>query len=86
MQCVTAVDGHWLAELGPMFYSVKESGKSRDEKRKQAQVCIDLYNIVLLLVSCNKNQDDSMFAKSVCQNNPCGNDSVFAPLTDFDVP
>ena len=25
MQCVTAVDGEWLAELGPMFFSVKES-------------------------------------------------------------
>jgi len=29
MQCVTAVDGHWLAELGPMFFSVKESNRSR---------------------------------------------------------
>lgn len=29
MQCVTAVDGHWLAELGPMFYTVKESTKTR---------------------------------------------------------
>lgn len=27
MQCVTAVDGHWLAELGPMFFSVKETGR-----------------------------------------------------------
>ena len=36
MQCVTAVDGYWLAELGPMFYSVKESGKSRSEGRKVA--------------------------------------------------
>ncbi|RWS29821.1 pre-mRNA-splicing factor ATP-dependent RNA helicase PRP16-like protein [Leptotrombidium deliense] len=34
MQCVTAVDGTWLAELGPMFYSVKESGKSRLERKK----------------------------------------------------
>ncbi|XP_049849303.1 pre-mRNA-splicing factor ATP-dependent RNA helicase PRP16-like [Schistocerca gregaria] len=25
MQCVTAVDPHWLVKLGPMFYSVKES-------------------------------------------------------------
>jgi pre-mRNA-splicing factor ATP-dependent RNA helicase DHX38/PRP16 len=25
MQCVTAVDGTWLAELGPMFYSIKDS-------------------------------------------------------------
>lgn len=23
MQCVTSVDGEWLAELGPMFFSVK---------------------------------------------------------------
>lgn len=36
MQCVTAVEGGWLAELGPMFYSIKESSKSRFE-RKQLQ-------------------------------------------------
>merc|ERR1712025_1426172 len=36
MQCVTAVDGYWLFELGPMFYSVKETGKSRGEGRKVA--------------------------------------------------
>ena len=24
MSCVTSVDGSWLAELGPMFFSVKE--------------------------------------------------------------
>ena len=34
---MTAVDGHWLAELGPMFYSVKEANISREEKRKQTQ-------------------------------------------------
>lgn len=36
MQCATAVDGFWLAELGPMFFSVKETGKSGRDKRKQA--------------------------------------------------
>lgn len=36
MQCVTSVDGHWLAELGPMFFSVKETGRSGRAKRKQA--------------------------------------------------
>ena len=35
-QCVTSVDGYWLAELGPMFYSVKETGKSRSDGRKVA--------------------------------------------------
>ena len=34
MQCVTAVDPYWLAEMGPMFFSVKENfGRSRQEKR-----------------------------------------------------
>jgi len=33
MQCVTAVDGHWLAEMGPMFFSVKETGRSRVDKK-----------------------------------------------------
>lgn len=37
MQCVTAVDGQWLAESGPMFYSVKESTKTRNEKRRNFQ-------------------------------------------------
>ncbi|KJH50256.1 helicase protein [Dictyocaulus viviparus] len=36
MQCVTAVDAIWLAELGPMFYSVKESRMSRSEKRMES--------------------------------------------------
>ncbi|XP_042196437.1 pre-mRNA-splicing factor ATP-dependent RNA helicase PRP16 [Callorhinchus milii] len=37
MQCVTAVDGEWLAELGPMFYSVKQAGKTRQENRRRAK-------------------------------------------------
>ena len=30
------MDGYWLAELGPMFFSVKETGKSRMDGRKVA--------------------------------------------------
>lgn len=37
MQCVTAVEGEWLAELGPMFYSIKDSSKTRQERRQQAE-------------------------------------------------
>ncbi|KAJ5586915.1 uncharacterized protein N7459_002680 [Penicillium hispanicum] len=33
MSTVTAVDPHWLAELGGVFYSVKEKGYSQREKR-----------------------------------------------------
>ncbi|CAL9053735.1 unnamed protein product [Musa banksii] len=35
MQCVTAVEPHWLAELGPMFFSVKESDTSMLEHKKK---------------------------------------------------
>jgi len=37
MQCVTAVEGEWLAELGPMFYSVKESKGSAVEKKEKGR-------------------------------------------------
>jgi len=33
MQCVTAVDPYWLAELGDIFYSVKQSSFGQREKR-----------------------------------------------------
>ena len=35
MKCATAVDGEWLAELGPMFFSVKQSYEDRVAKRKR---------------------------------------------------
>uniref|UniRef100_A0A7S4HNM3 RNA helicase n=1 Tax=Vannella robusta TaxID=1487602 RepID=A0A7S4HNM3_9EUKA len=35
MQCVTAVDAHWLAELGPMFFSIKETLQDRKANRKR---------------------------------------------------
>ena len=35
MQHVTAVDPFWLARVGPMFYSVKESGISRSEREER---------------------------------------------------
>jgi len=35
MSCVTSVDGEWLAELGPMFFSVKESFESTLKRRQK---------------------------------------------------
>ncbi|KAJ8570283.1 hypothetical protein K7X08_037255 [Anisodus acutangulus] len=35
MQCVTAVEPHWLAELEPMFFSVKDSDTSMLEHKKK---------------------------------------------------
>lgn len=38
MHCVTAVDGYWLAELGGIFYTVKESNWTRIQQKEQIQV------------------------------------------------
>ena len=38
MACVTAVDGEWLAELGPMFFSVKESFESALKRRQKERL------------------------------------------------
>ncbi|XWS27538.1 hypothetical protein CRYUN_Cryun26dG0124400 [Craigia yunnanensis] len=37
MQCVTAVEPQWLAELGPMFFSVKESDTTLLEHKKKQE-------------------------------------------------
>ena len=38
MSCVTAVEGEWLAEAGPMFFSVKESFESTLKRRQQEKL------------------------------------------------
>ena len=37
MSCVTAVEGEWLAEMGPMFFTVKESYKTRILQKQREQ-------------------------------------------------
>ena len=37
MQCVTSVDGNWLAELGGVFYTVKESSWTRVQQQEQSK-------------------------------------------------
>lgn len=37
MSTVTAVEPYWLAELGPMFFSVKETGTDVHSKKRQEQ-------------------------------------------------
>jgi pre-mRNA-splicing factor ATP-dependent RNA helicase DHX38/PRP16 len=37
MSCVTAVEGEWLAEMGPMFFTVKESFRTRLLQKESLQ-------------------------------------------------
>ena len=38
MSCVTAVEGEWLAQAGPMFFSVKESFESTLKRRQREKI------------------------------------------------
>ncbi len=38
MSCVTAVEGEWLAELGPMFFSIKESFETTLKRRQKERM------------------------------------------------
>lgn len=49
MQCVTAVDGRWLAELGPMFFSVKESNRTRVVSGMERVWCVRMYMCTCIL-------------------------------------
>jgi pre-mRNA-splicing factor ATP-dependent RNA helicase DHX38/PRP16 len=41
MQCVTAVEPHWLADQGPMFFTIKETGGSRADGAKRRKVEVE---------------------------------------------
>ena len=62
MQSVTAVEGEWLAELGPMFYSVKESSKSRQVLEILA---IKFWSVV---ANCQKSAESEETSRLFAEN------------------
>ena len=41
MNCVTTVNPHWLAEMGPMFFSIRNDlNKTKAEINKEGQTLI----------------------------------------------
>eukprot|EP01034_Spumella_vulgaris_P021641 gene21641-27681_t len=58
MSCVTAVEGEWLAEMGPMFFTVKESYKTRilhKQREKEDRVAMETE----MNIAMQKRQDVS---------------------------
>lgn len=50
MQCVTAVDGLWLAELGPVFFSVKSSATSRMVSESCSFITFVYYQVCICII------------------------------------
>ena len=69
MQCVTMVDPLWLAELGPVFYKVKDSARSREDNRKKMREEMlsmeeELKKASEIIAEKKKQREDSDVAKS----------------------
>ena len=68
MMCVTAVDPHWLAELGPAFFAVKEDYKTRLENKKRhidqrKKMKDELKEASLKLAERRQKEDDAFKAR-----------------------
>ncbi|KAJ3290355.1 DEAH-box RNA helicase prp16 [Borealophlyctis nickersoniae] len=59
MQCVTAVDAQWLAELGPMFFSIKEQNFNHKEKRRQDRQDYQTMEEQLRLATERRREEDA---------------------------
>ncbi|KAJ2525068.1 hypothetical protein GGI11_000340 [Coemansia sp. RSA 2049] len=55
MQCVTAVDPRWLAEMGPMFFSLREPGETRTH---HAQLHLAKFEAELLEQKKQKKEEE----------------------------
>ena len=62
MSCVTAVEGEWLAEMGPMFFSVKESYKTRIIQ-KQREI-VERREMELQMEKAEKDRIEALKVKS----------------------
>ncbi|KAJ3151226.1 DEAH-box RNA helicase prp16 [Geranomyces variabilis] len=62
MQCVTAVDAQWLAELGPMFFSIKEKGFKHSDKRRQDREDLQTMEEELRAASIAREQTQTRLA------------------------
>lgn len=65
MQCVTSVDGHWLAELGPMFYSVREAGRSRHKMQRDHQSQMESEMVLAEQQLRRRKEEDEQAAATV---------------------
>ncbi|KAK9816661.1 hypothetical protein WJX72_003431 [[Myrmecia] bisecta] len=64
MQCVTAVEPEWLAELGPTFFSIKESHTSRLEQKKKEKLAKSAMQEEMLGALATKAQLDAADQKA----------------------
>lgn len=78
MQCVTSVDPHWLAELGPMFYSVKEKSYTHREKRIATKAEEARMALEMDLKQTREREEQAAAAAAAAESGGGANSSSFA--------
>ncbi|CAJ1936307.1 unnamed protein product [Cylindrotheca closterium] len=78
MSCVTAVDGEWLAELGPMFFSIKESFETTLRKRQEKKLEQATMEKEHATKAANEERDSTAESKRLSKLRTSRNRSVVA--------
>ncbi|PIA54035.1 hypothetical protein AQUCO_00900542v1 [Aquilegia coerulea] len=87
MQCATAVEPQWLAELGPMFFSVKDSDtsmlehkkKQKDEKTAMEEEMENLRKEQAEMEKVNKEREKKKRARQQQQISMVGSSTYLRP-------
>jgi len=79
MQCVTAVEPEWLAELGPMFFSIKESHSSRLDKRKKEAAATEAMAEEMIKARAKKEQEAAAVAAAEAEKLAAQRSAIATP-------
>jgi pre-mRNA-splicing factor ATP-dependent RNA helicase DHX38/PRP16 len=79
MSCVTAVEGEWLAELGPMFFSIKDSYETTLRKRLEKRKELAAMEMEMASKQKEEQADDAKVGTSVQARTDSSRQVVAAP-------
>ncbi|CAG8698322.1 10198_t:CDS:10, partial [Ambispora leptoticha] len=79
MQCVTAVDPYWLAEMGPMFYSIKEKNYTQKEKRLANKAEMAKMNMELQIKITREKEAEEVERQKKASLTPRGLTQIVTP-------
>lgn len=81
MQCVTAVDPEWLAEMGPMFFSIKVSHTSRLEQRRKEKEHKEAMQTEMLEATLRKVEKEKAQVQDAHQRRRAQESKIATPST-----
>ncbi|OMJ10753.1 Pre-mRNA-splicing factor ATP-dependent RNA helicase PRP16, partial [Smittium culicis] len=86
MQCVTAVDPHWLSEMGPMFFSIKQTGYSRLDMLKDNSIIqknLEIEHRIMTKQDLMEKNTNSSLNRRISTTGSAGKIKILAALKEY---